>query len=247
MTTTLGFLHTSPVHVATFDALVATRSPGTPTEHLVDEPLLARARVDGLTAEVVDATHARVAELASRGAAVVVVTCSTIGGVAESTSSDMSRSESSARPPVVIRVDRPMARAAVTVGSRIGVVAALESTLGPTEQLLREEADRASRSSLQVITSLVAQAWSSFERGDIDGFLDQVAAAAAALAPTVDVVVLAQASMAAAVGRVTDLRTPVLSSPTAAVDAALEALREVSPTEALTTAPPPAHIAQVVR
>ncbi|MEZ5259297.1 MAG: hypothetical protein R2705_21175 [Ilumatobacteraceae bacterium] len=43
----VGFLHTSPVHVATFDGLVAEVAPGRGVEHLVDETLLDRARDHG--------------------------------------------------------------------------------------------------------------------------------------------------------------------------------------------------------
>jgi subtilisin family serine protease len=68
---------------------------------------------------------------------------------------------------------------------------------------------------------LCADAWPRFETGDRDGYLDAVAAAARAAAVEHDVVVLAQASMADANGRV-DVAVPVLSSPGAAVAYALE-------------------------
>lgn len=232
---TLGFLHTSPVHVPTFEALVAEAAPGTLTAHVVDESLLDRARADGLTPAVVAATDARLAELAEQGCAVVVVTCSTIGGVAESYAA-----APGAPAPLVLRVDRPMAREAVAVGRRVGVVAALESTLAPTEALIREEAARTGSDSRQapnrvptahgddttveIVRAVAAQAWSAFESGDSDAYLELVADAARTLAGRVDVVVLAQASMAAAVDRLRDLGVPVLASPATAVRAALDAL-----------------------
>ncbi len=68
-------------------------------------------------------------------------------------------------------------------------------------------------------------AWEAFEAGDTDGYERLVEAAARALAPTVDVVVLAQASMAGAADRLRDLGVPVLTSPGPDVRAALEAAR----------------------
>ncbi len=40
----ITFLHTSPLHVATFEELVTELAPGTPTVPIVKEALLAEAR-----------------------------------------------------------------------------------------------------------------------------------------------------------------------------------------------------------
>ncbi len=64
--------------------------------------------------------------------AVVVCTCSTIGGSAEQTRLPHGQS--------VLRVDRAMAERAVEIGSRIVVAAALESTLAPTTELIQDVA-----------------------------------------------------------------------------------------------------------
>ena len=50
MTATIGFLHTSPVHVATFDSLVAETSGSVSAKHIVDVELLATARSIGSAA-----------------------------------------------------------------------------------------------------------------------------------------------------------------------------------------------------
>ncbi len=70
-----------------------------------------------------------------------------------------------------------------------------------------------------ITTHLVAGAWERFEAGDRPGHLALVAAAADALAD-VDVIVLAQASMAGAAELVTTA-VPVLSSPAPGLAAAL--------------------------
>lgn len=208
---TLGFLHTAQVHVATFDGLVR-QAGGGETVTIVAPELLDRARAEGLTPELAADVEAALTALAGRSAGAVVCTCSTIGPVAERVS----------LPVPVLRADRPMARAAIAAGSRIGVVAALESTLTPTAELLADEARRAGAHP-EISTVCVPEAWAAFEAGDTGAYAGQIAAAARQLAPSADVIVLAQASMAVALSRLADLPVPVLTSPRLAVDAALAA------------------------
>lgn len=208
---TIAFLHTAEVHIGTFTALVADLAPGTPTAHVVDPDLLAAARAaGGVDAALTARLAARLAEAAT-GAAVVVCTCSTLAGPAV------------ALGPVagvpVLRIDRPMAEAAVALGPRVVVVAAVDSTLGPTVDLLTGCA-AATRTPIEVTTRLVDGAWAAFEDGDLGGYERRIADAVDHLAPDADVVVLAQASMAGAADLVTT-RVPVLSSPRRAVEAAL--------------------------
>ncbi|KAF3468828.1 aspartate/glutamate racemase family protein [Streptomyces sp. Tu 3180] len=197
----LALLHTSPVHVPVFDALRDEDLPGLELRHLVAEDLLDRARQAG-PAAVAEDVRARVREAVDGGARAVLCTCSTIGGVAEAAAAE-------AGVPV-LRVDRPMAAAAVAAGPRVVVLAALESTVRPTVALLEEEARRAGRA-VGVRTVLVEGAWARFEAGDPEGYARRVADAADEVTGA-DVIVLAQASMAPA-GRLCTTPVPVLSSP----------------------------------
>ncbi|MFJ7625217.1 aspartate/glutamate racemase family protein [Streptomyces sp. NPDC097595] len=208
---TLALLHTSPVHVPVFDALRDADHPGTALRHVVREELLATAAALGPEA-VADEVEAVVADLAAEGADAVLCTCSTIGAVAEAAGVAVG--------VPVLRVDRPMAAAAVRAG-RITVLAALASTLEPTRALLTEEAAGAGLPGADVRTVLVDGAWERFTAGDNDGFLDLVAASADAVRDA-DVIVLAQGSMAGAAGRTTT-RIPVLSSPRPGLAAAVAA------------------------
>ncbi|MGV9905498.1 aspartate/glutamate racemase family protein [Streptomyces sp. NPDC003388] len=197
----LALLHTSPVHVPVFDALRDTGHPGLGLRHFVDEELLERARRDGPEA-VRDDVRQALRHAVSAGGRAVLCTCSTIGAVAEA--------EAAAVGVPVLRVDRPMAAAAVAAGRRVTVLAALESTLGPTAGLVEEEARRAGRP-VSVRTVLVDGAWDHFTAGATETYARRIAAAADALTGT-DVIVLAQASMAPA-QHLTTTTTPVLSSP----------------------------------
>lgn len=203
----IGFLHTSPVHVPTFDALVAQRLPRARVVHTVDESLLADARADG-PASVASRVRGHVRRLQAHGTSVVCCTCSTLGGVAEQL----------ATPQLpVIRVDRPMAAHAVRAGQRVAVVAALESTLAPTRALLLAEAHRSGRE-IKVTTATASEAWARFEAGDAGGYLHSIAETARRAAAAADVVVLAQASMAGAEALLDDVDVPMLSSPRLAVE-----------------------------
>ena len=121
----VAFLHTSPAHVETFDRLVKAADPAVQVEHVVAEDLLADAqRVGANDPALVERIHAAMAGAASNGAAIVVCTCSTIGGPPERASTGTGFTTA--------RIDRAMANRAVELGPRILIVAALESTLVPT-------------------------------------------------------------------------------------------------------------------
>ncbi|MFE2846157.1 aspartate/glutamate racemase family protein [Streptomyces scopuliridis] len=204
----LALLHTSPVHVPVFDALRDADHPGLVLRHLVDESLLSRARAEGPDAVAADVESA-LAGAVAEGATAALCTCSTIGEVAE-------RAAPALGVPV-LRVDRPMAVAAAAA-DRVVVVAALDSTLGATVALIRQEAGERS---IEVRTVLVEGAWERFEAGDRDGYLDAVAAAVDAITEA-DVIVLAQASMADAAERAAS-DIPVFSSPRPGLNAAAAA------------------------
>ncbi|AVH55108.1 MULTISPECIES: aspartate/glutamate racemase family protein [Streptomyces] len=211
----LALLHTSPVHVPVFDALRDEEHQGLELRHLVAEELLARARREGPDA-VVDAVRAVLERAVAEGARAVLCTCSTIGGVAERAGVGVP----------VLRVDRPMAAAAVAVGPRVVVLATVESTLGPTIALVEEEARRAGRP-VDIRTELLEGAWARFVAGDTEGYVRAVAAAADAVTGA-DAIVLAQASMAPA-QRLTATSTPVLSSPRPGLAAGADAVRTRQP------------------
>ncbi|MCX5380203.1 aspartate/glutamate racemase family protein [Streptomyces sp. NBC_00091] len=203
MVSGLTLLHTSPVHVPVFDALRERDHPEAVLRHLVVPDLLDRARARGPESVVPELLG-----LLRESGGPVLVTCSTIGAVAESLAPALGFP--------VLRVDRPMAAEAVRTGPRIALLATVESTFAPTGALLAEEAGGRP---LSVRTHLVPGAWDRFEAGDAAGYLAAVAGAADAVTDA-DVIVLAQASMAAAAGLVRT-RLPVLSSPAPGLAAAL--------------------------
>ena len=194
---TIGFVHTVLSLPPTFAALAEELVPGAEVFHIADETLLGITRREG---KLTPATRRRVLgyveSAAAAGADVVVVTCSSIGPAVEA-------SRGFVDVPV-LRIDEPMADEAVRIGSRIGVVATLATTLEPTAQLVEARA-RAAGKQVEVIPQLCDGAFGSDRHDEL------VREGLARLYPDVDVIVLAQASMARVVED--DPPVPVLSSP----------------------------------
>lgn len=218
----LAFLHTAAVHEAFFEALVRAQAPRQRTHHVVDPGLLAEARAaaagagDAGVVTRVEQAMQRAAH--ASGAAVVVCTCSTLGGVAE-----RAVAAAGSAPFRALRIDRAMADAAVRLGPRVHVIVALSSTLQPTLDLLQDAARQAG-CTVQATQQVLAEAWSHFERGDRPAYQAAVEQAARAAPADATAIVLAQASMDAAAQALQGHRVPVLCSPRLGVQAALARL-----------------------
>ena len=208
----LGLLHTSATLVPVFDALVKAKLANVDVFNLVDDSLIkdviAHGRLRPQTARRV-AQHVAAAEDA--GADFIMVTCSSIGPAVETAAK-------LAGVPV-LRVDRPLAERAVATGQRIGVIATLATTLEPTADLI-ERCATAAGAKIQLIARLCDGAFDALMSGDAARHDEMVAAALAELADEVDVIALAQASMARVVESLceADRRVPILASPPLAVD-----------------------------
>lgn len=209
----IGFVHTVPALAESFERGLAAVAPGATAMHRVDPSLLARARERGVDDVVHERVDALVAELIAEGADAVLVTCSSIGESAE-------RSADRAAVPVV-RVDGAMADEAIALAGasgrrpgRIAVLATLTATLGPTTRLL--ERAGAGQDPPQLRSRLLEDALLARETGDQERHDALIAEAVTEEAGWADVVVVAQASMAAAAAHA-QVVVPVLTSPTSAL------------------------------
>lgn len=204
----LAFFHTAAANAVTFEAIAQELSPGIETRHIVRADLLERAVRAGMSAELLSEIAVAIEASIEKGDAVMLCTCSTIGGGA-----DMARHSSVA----ILRVDRPMAQVAVGMGKKILVAACLASTIAPTEELLRGES-----ADIEIETMLIDGAWSYWTAGQPDAYWAAIAAGIAARIEDFDAVVLAQASMAGAAALLGRYETPVLSSPRLGIGAAIK-------------------------
>jgi len=218
MAQTLAMIHTSPTLTPVFGALAATEMPGIAVFHMVDESLIKDTVQAGVLRGITIRRLLGMIESAEKaGADAVMVTCSSIGpGVA--------LAQRLFETPV-IRVDEAMAEKAVRTGRRIGVAATLRTTLEPTIALLREKAAEAGRD-IEIVESLSHGAFDAVLAGDTETHDRILGESLVRDMRDVDLVVLAQASMARVVKQMPEgaVKAPVLSSPELAVQRAKEIL-----------------------
>lgn len=208
---TLALIHTSATLVPVFQQLCKTHLPSVKTFNIVDDSLVSGIRAKGsLTADIARRVQAYVSSAEAGGADHILVTCSSIGPAVEASA------KFSAVP--VLRVDQPMADQAVKTGKRIGVIATLSTTLEPTSDLVQRRAAAAGKQ-IELTSVLVEGAFEALMAGDSATHDTKVAAALRELSSKVDVILLAQASMARVVDTLPpeDKRIPILASPPLAI------------------------------
>lgn len=208
----VGVLHTVPALVPVFHGLLTERRGDLDIVHTADPSLLSRAMAGGITDDVEADLRAHLGALRDAGAESVLVTCSSIGEAA---------TDAAAAVGVpLVRVDAAMAAEAVRRAragqGRILVLATLSATLGPTSRLVGSSA---AGSDVEVTARVVAEAADARAAGDLARH-DRLIAEAIAEAGDVDVIVLAQASMATGAGD--DRR--VLTSPASGAARFVESL-----------------------
>jgi len=186
--------------------------------HVVDESLiqdtvkaghLRKATIRRLIRQIESAEEA--------GADAVLVTCSSIGP-------GVTLAQQLFEIPV-LRIDDAMAENAVRQANTIGVLATLRTTLDPTTDLLREKAAKAGRK-VELVECLCEEAFPAVLAGDTATHDRLLARALVEDLKGVDLIVLAQASMARVLTTLAAdvVHAPVLSSPELAVLSARQAL-----------------------
>lgn len=208
----VGMVHTVASLVPVFGKLASEIMPGVEVIHLVDEGLLKDARASGQLTPSMERRLGLLASFAEEsGAEIVMVTCSSIGPCATG-------AQAFVKVPL-IRVDEAMADEAVRTGKRIGVIATLYTTLKPTADLVRQRADVSDRK-VEVETLLCEGAFPALEAGDMVTHDRIVREKLKELMGRVDVVVLAQASMARVADQLpaAERKIPILSSPRLGVE-----------------------------
>jgi Asp/Glu/hydantoin racemase len=211
MSLTIAYLHTSHVLIPMFTRISKEELPDVEQFHMVDESLIRNTiRAGHLTRTTTRRVLSAVQSAREGGADAVVVTCSSIGAAADTARRLFDFP--------VVRVDEAMAEQAVRTGRRIGVTATLRTTLEPTVALLHEKAE-AAQCQVDVVEALCEGAFEAVLSGDTVTHDRLLLATLQRLLSVVDVIVLAQASMARVVEMLPESaeRIPILSSPQLAV------------------------------
>lgn len=206
MTKTLAIIHTTPATIDPLKALAAEILPDYMVINLVDDSILPQlARNQGNVGEVEDRLiqYAKIAS--TNGADVILEACSSVGEV-------VAKMGEAVQIPVV-RIDDAMAEQAIARATRIGVAATLATTLNPTMRLLQSKANAAGKQ-IEIKTALAETAYRKLMAGDREGHDADLVSTLLELVKDVDVVVLAQASMARVVPNLpADVQDKFLSSP----------------------------------
>jgi Asp/Glu/hydantoin racemase len=208
---TLALIHTSPTLTPSFTELCRRHIPEARLFHIVDESLIQDTiRTGALSKLTMRRLVDQIANAEAAGADAVLVTCSSIGP-------GVTLAQQLFDIPV-LRIDEAMAEAAVQQAHTIGVLATLRTTLDPTTALLRQKAADAGRT-VELVECLCGDAFPAVLAGDTETHDRLLRKALVEDLKGVDVIVLAQASMARVVATLAPgaLQAQVLSSPEMAV------------------------------
>jgi Asp/Glu/hydantoin racemase len=217
MTHTVGLIHAVIPAMPPVREAFARLLPDVRVLNLLDEALLKEAeRLGGIGPALVRRMTSLVALHEAAGAELVLFTCS-----AYSPFVDQVRAQS-AIP--VLPIDQALLDAALATGKRLGVLATIAAGLEQQSKGIASAA-RAAGVEVELTKVLRTDAFAALNAGDAATHDRILLEELAKLAPEVDVVVLAQASMAGLIDKVpAGTPVPVLSSPQLAVSQVKEML-----------------------
>lgn len=215
----LAIIHTTPVTVESLKELANKMLGDCEIINIVDDSILPQlSKNEGNVQEIAERweSYAKVAQ--GQGADCILNACSSIGELVSLT-----------QPKItipIVRIDDAMAEYAVNAATKIGVAATLETTLKPTLELLKQKAAQKQKA-VDFEPILVASAYQKLMANDIAGHDNDLAAALRELAKKVDIVVLAQASMARVVSTFPiDEQRQFVTSPELGMEAVKDTLKQ---------------------
>jgi Asp/Glu/hydantoin racemase len=189
----VGAVHTTRLVIDPVHQSIASTSDGLQINHVLDEGILKRlAAVGRITPEITDWLTRMVASTREIGADLAVVSCSSLSPCVNEVRDRLNFP--------VIRVDEPMMEYAVQHAARIGLVMTNPTTETPSQILFSEVAERL-KSRAVLVPELCPDAFAKLTRGDSPGHDREVVEVIERLLDRVDVIMLAQISIA----RVRDL------------------------------------------
>ena len=219
---TVFVIHTSAVLWDDLPRLFAEYAPDVTVRNIIDDSLLPEVLAnDGVTPAVMRRFCDYAVQAEAAGADLVFTQCSSVGEVADMAARML-------RIPL-LKIDERMAETACQTGSRIGVVATVSTTMGPTVRLIRRAANTLG-TSVSIIEELSAGAFEKLTAGDRAGHNRMVIDSIHRVAKKVDVVVCAQGSMLALKDDLGETSVPVLFSPPVGVQHAVEVLAALEET-----------------
>ncbi len=212
----LVLIHTSPVSLNDLKALFKEIIPDVEMVNIIDDSLLDEVKKVGkINSNIISRMCAYVQVAKTMKPDLIFNQCSSVGEAF-----DIARTQADCK---TLKIDEPMAEKAISLGSKIGVVATVASTVQPSSDLIRNTAKKCGKD-VCVNEYLVDGALDILMSGDVDKHNKLVIEAIKKAESENDVVVLAQGSMTAILPLLTDIKKPVLTSPRLAVERVKEEL-----------------------
>lgn len=217
----IAVVHTTPVTIEPLKALINETVPSCEIVNFVDDSILPELNENGGDVRKVEGRLIHYYQFAEQvGARVILNACSSVGEV-------VATGQKQVDIPIV-RIDEAMAEKAIQTGRKIGVVATLATTLGPTVTLLKDKSVELNRE-IELTSNLAEEAYRRLLSGDKEGHDQVLVDVLTKVAEKADVVVLAQASMARVVSTLPkEMQHKFLSSPKLGVERVKEALEGMS-------------------
>ena len=212
-------IHTSGVSVDDLNNLFKELAPDVIVKNIIDDSLLTEViEHGGVTTSVIRRVCSYAVMAEDAGADLIFNQCSSVGEAADVASNLVN--------VPLVKVDEKMAEVACKTGKRVGVVATLKTTLGPTVRLVKKTARNLGKE-IEVVEKLCEGAFDKLISGDRQTHNRMVIEGIRELAEEVDVIVCAQGSMVAILDQLGKTKVPVLTSPRLGVEKAVEVLSKM--------------------
>lgn len=201
----VGIVHTFLYSVEDLKALFRKYLPDVEMINIIDDSLLEEALANrGVTPEIISRMCDYYSNLEDLGCCCCLNQCSSVSEVADVAQNLISIP--------ILKIDAPMAKKAVELGSRIAVIATAISTVEPSSRLVERMAKEMGKE-VTVSRCYVEGAYECLlKTGDRQKHNDLVTAKVREAAKNNDVIVLAQGSMYQLIPLLQDLDIPVLTS-----------------------------------
>jgi aspartate/glutamate racemase len=184
----VGMVHSTRLVIESIHNVMASQCRGIDFFHVMDEGILRKLAESGkITPEITQWLADMVLSARRAGADMAVVSCSSLSPCVNAVQKQVDIP--------VIKIDAPMMEHAVTHAERIGLVMTNPTTEAPSKLLFREVSDRLGRDAA-LIPRLCPHAFAKLNRGDVQGHDLEVIKTVEDLLSEVDVVMLAQISIA---------------------------------------------------
>jgi len=207
---TISAVYTAQALVKTLTDIFKKELPECRLINIVDDPLIKDVIKEGkVTKNIINRMLYHYQASVAAGADYILNTCSSVSEVVDLANQFIEIP--------ILKIDEPMIIKAIELGQRIGVLATLSTTLNPTVNLVYKKAQEINKK-VEVIKGLAEGGYQALVEGKPEQHDKLIMETAKKISTKVDVIVLAQGSMA----RIESLLekttgTKILSSPKSAV------------------------------